>query len=398
MKSIELSLHRFFTPFVPQSFTTILWDRASLKQAIVAGPQHPKYIRAKNLVDKIKAKEVHLCKRTAMDLGYLVPAQDGWALSQQGEEFCRKQMAYAKGGNPCQVAQWGTIERSMWTLMDRTFDVLYYHPKHQSEAGRLFAYLMQEQDIDKLVEAAVKVLTNDQDQVASCPEDEFGQDEDDSAWEDAHDEYMADHGDDEDLSDTENELVIGEDPTAPLLDRIMDEYLHMKEEGAVGCTPDSKLWKLLMEVVELKTEFGSEKDYFNLPEVGEFELEKPIKPKKDASEAVKQAYKEAMVAYNEELARYKAYRLDSLREGYSDEPNYEFLDLDIPMFEEERVSVVPREVFSQEFKAQLKAAYLAKVEELKDLDSPDKVMRDAYLTIVHTMGEGKFEEVAAAIA
>jgi hypothetical protein len=358
---------------------SVLWDRHSLKQAILTGVSHPKFIRAKNLVDKIKAGEVHLCRRSAMELGYLeaVPGE-GWKLTPKGETFCREQMAVARNGNPCDKAQWETIERCMFTLMERTFDVVIYHPKKQSEAGRLFAFLHQEKDIDRLVEATLKVLMNDQDEVDSEePEDMPVLDYDEAA------EILSDE---DETMEREEPLMVESDPRS-MRDRILDEYIHMKEEGACGCTPESKLWKLLMEVVEQKTEFGGDKDYFNLPSHGEFDLSQP----KEGDEEDIARYKAEMEAYNE-------YRLESMREGYSDAPNYEFHDMDIPMFEESRIESVSREHFSPEFTLELKNAYLTKLEELKGLDSPNKVMRDAFLTVVHTHGAGQFEEVGKALS
>lgn len=378
METISYSLHRFFTPFLPSSFVSVLWDRQQLKAAIKAGPSHPKYIGAKNLVDKIRAGEAHLCRRTAMDLGYLEAVKgQGWRLTPKGDAFVRKQMSMVKGSeNPCLQAQWGTEVRSMITLMERTFDVIIYHPKHQSEAGRLFAFLHGNADIDQKVEATIKVLVHDEDQVDSEEQDE-------PEVSDYDGPELVDHTSDDEVVEEENStpLMLESDPRT-LQERILDEYIEVK-----GGKDSAALMAMLFEVVEQRTEFGSDKDYFELPTVGEFELEKPGKD----------ATPEQIQAYTDELARYQAYRLESLRNGYSDEPNYEFLDLDIPSFEEDRVQVATQEHFSPEFKAELKKAYLQKLEELKDLDSPNKVMRDAYLTVVHTMGEGKFEEVAKAL-
>lgn len=371
MSNVNTSLHKSFLPFVPEPIVEVLWDRYALLDALKQGPSHPKFLRAANLRDKVKAKEAYVRRQqSAMSLGFLAADKDGWALTQKGEKLLRAQMERAKTGNPAQKAQWGTPELGMWTLINRLFDVVVYPPKVISEGARLWAYLMTEKDMDKKVEAAVKLLLHDDDQVDSESPDFMGENREMSAA-----DFLSDCGDDEEVEDDETVLDMESDPRC-LRDKILDLWISWKEDGQV----EVELNKLLFEVADKFQNFGSDKDYVVMPEHGEVDFQ---------NEA--------------ELEEYYARMEDEMvHDGYSDRNNYEFLDLDIPTYGgvQQDVVVGQRELLDSETSAAVKATYKRVLESLLDFEgcSRDKAMREAYYTAVKMHAPGKFEEVAHSLA
>jgi hypothetical protein len=382
METINVSLHKeFMQEAENKSFSIICWDLFDLRKALKVGTAHPKFLRAKTLADKIRAKEVRLHKENAISLHYVAPAVDGWALTREGVFFLKDQVERAnkEGASPLMKYLWGTENMAYWTMLQKDFDVLTYAPKDFSAGARLFAYLQTEKDLDNLVAAAIKVLMKDEDQVDS--------EEDDAEVEmlPATDELRDVSSDDEDVEeDGLSDLAVENDPRT-LRDRILDLYIQVKE----GSGDMNELRSLLDEVVEKVTNFGSDKGYVALPEHGEFDFDQE-------GEALEQ-----------EQAEYQAYRYECIRNGYSDSNNYDQNDMDIENFRDPEVVELEKAaeqlkdwpLSEEETKAVIKAYKETQAEIMTLGEDCQEASRAAYMTVVMTKGRGNnFEGIGKVLA
>jgi hypothetical protein len=274
-------------------------------------------------------------------------------------------------------------------------------PKKTTESGRLFAYLMEEKDLDKMVEAAIKVLMHDDDQVSS---DDASEDKDAEEFELVDNTNEDDSKEDDDLT----VFTVENDPQS-LRDRILDQYLKVKETGE-GWT---KLRKLLYEVVEKTADFGSDKDYFALPSRGDFDFTPEHNEEVRENLIAERGEFAGEVAYKQYLdgeaaklhAEWNDLRYSDIQNGYSDSSNYEFLDLDIETYQnpEERETVRLIEVMAQNLTdleaEKARKAYKANYEawELYQ-EGHDRTSRAAYYNVVTQLYPGKFDQVAKALA
>lgn len=380
MSTVNTSLHKEFLPFVPEPVVEVLWDRWALLDALAQGPSHPKFLRAATLRDKCKAKEAHVRRaQSAEKIGFL----EGNTLTRKGWLFLRAQMERAKTGNPAQKAQWGTMELGLATLKIKRFDVVVYPPKKISEGARLWAYLMTEKDMDKKVEAAVKLLLHDEDQVDSESPEFVACNQEMSAAdflvEDEEDARLREKNKD----DKDQVVMDMESDPRSLRDKILDLWISWKEDGQF----EAELSKLLLEVADKFQNFGSDKDYVVMPEHGDVDFDNPT-----------------------ELEEFFARMTDEMiHDGYSDRNNYRDLDLDIPTYEEykddcvvgQREYLNPKvEHLEPEVAAAVKATYERVFKDLLDsqFTDRDKAMLRAYHYTVKTHAPGQFQEVAISLA
>jgi hypothetical protein len=422
METTSMSLHRSFTPFVPESYKRIFWEKFALKQALTLGPSHPKWLKAQILVQKIKDREVKVRHMNAMELGYLTISEDksGWVLTPKGETFVQRQMKAAEKGNPTQKAQWSSEERAMSTLMERTFDVLVYSPRKMDVANIMWAELIkafnQERqgkgDLHDVVMSMCKHLLHDNDEVDSDDEDNQESDPDLPEIEDftSDDEQVDEDG----VTQLIGGLTVANDPRSHV-ERILDLYNSYKSENT-----EDRLQALeseLFDQVNRITNYGSDKEYFVLPVKGEFNLDKPRVEdypdvRKNNGIVMKgiEKYLEALSAYVEEVQAYNDYRREQIRLGYSDSPNFEFLDLDIQLFRdaheqardeaEFKAELEMKNFLPEDIKKQILASYKELVEDLLALGdkSRDDAMRLAYTTVCFLYAKDKPEAVGKALA
>jgi hypothetical protein len=390
---VNYTLHRFFTPFVMNGLTVLLWDRYQLKQALITGTSHPKYTRAKDLADKISNKEAFIKKMSASELGLIKPSTDGWALTWMGKMFIRSQVAAAVKGTPAQKAMWGTVSMAMWTLLNKTFDAITYVPKKQDPMNLLWKDVVtclnkarQGGRVEPAVKAVLRKVLRGHDldglqtdlrnlgEEASMmfPINQDHYEEVAESWEGLS-ELADEVSDDEELDGeeihTQNVAELPDCRAHEILEAYK-AYKHEKNEQNLQI-----LEQILLDEVNRSTTYGSDKDYFVLPVVGEFDFED-----------------------EDEMLEYMEVRRESIREGYSDSPNYEFHDLDIPTYmdqeerEHEKVQLMDekaaRESIPSDKKEMVKQLYVSFMKDFQLLDGKkhDQTQRDAFYAVVRKTG------------